>query len=162
MLRLVTFAGAAMLALTACSKETGQQPESTDRPTLTTYKSANCGCCKQWVKHARDNGFAVTANDSDDLNGIKKQHDIDPRHQSCHTSVSAGGYVFEGHIPARLIRQFLQNPPDGARGLAVAAMPVGSPGMEMGDRFDPYRVWQLNNNGSRTLYAEIETAAAQF
>ncbi|WP_369802079.1 DUF411 domain-containing protein [Microbulbifer sp. Q7] len=76
--------------------------------------------------------------------------------QSCHTSVSADGYVFEGHIPAKLIRQFLRNPPAGARGLAVPAMPLGSPGMEVGDRFTPYKVLQLNRDGSTSVYANID------
>ena len=62
---------------------------------------------------------------------------------------------FEGHIPAKLIRQFLQNPPANARGLAVPAMPLGSPGMEVRDRFTPYEALQLNQDGSSSVYASI-------
>lgn len=164
---LVAFA---LLALTACADDSSSSPEAQNEGTqneavqaaneaaieLTTFKSATCGCCKLWVAHARDNGFNVTARDVDDLNGIKNRHQITPGHQSCHTSVSAEGYVFEGHIPARLIRQFLQNPPAGARGLAVPAMPLGSPGMEVGDRFTPYKVLLLNSDGSESVYARID------
>lgn len=161
-----TLGGLALLTLAACAEDkTGTAGESAgDAATvieLTTFKSATCGCCKQWVEHARDNGFAVTAKDVDDLNGIKNRHGIEPRQQSCHTSVSREGYVFEGHVPAKLIRQFLQNPPAGARGLAVPAMPLGSPGMEVGDRFTPYDVIQLNRDGSQSVYARLEHAGQQ-
>ncbi|WP_323844301.1 DUF411 domain-containing protein [Microbulbifer magnicolonia] len=164
----------ALLALTACAdaesgspntksdaqSESAQAADSTAIE-LTTYKSATCGCCKKWVDHARDSGFAITAQDVDDLNDIKNRHRIEPRHQSCHTSVSAEGYVFEGHIPAKLIRQFLQNPPAGARGLAVPAMPLGSPGMEVDGRFTPYNVMQLNSNGSESVYARMDSIEQQ-
>lgn len=156
MYRKLVAAGLLPLALAACAGDSASNAD------LITYKSASCGCCGQWVAHARDSGFAVATKDVDDLNAVKNRHGIDPRHQSCHTSVSAEGYIFEGHIPAKLIRQFLQNPPQGARGLAVPAMPLGSPGMEVGERFTPYQVWQLNTDGSREIYAEITSAAAQF
>jgi hypothetical protein len=34
-------------------------------------------------------------------------------------------------------------------------MPLGSPGMEVGDRFMPYEVLLLNKDGSSEVYAEI-------
>ena len=83
-------------------------------------------------------------------------------YQSCHTAVSQSGYVFEGHVPAKFIQQFLQNPPKNALGLAVPAMPLGAPGMEMGDRFLPYRIMLLNQNGSATLYATVNNAKEQY
>ena len=155
----------ALLALTACAKDDTAEHAASQSDNaaiqLTTYKSATCGCCKLWVDHARDHGFTVTANDVNDLNAVKDQHGIEPRHQSCHTSVSTEGYVFEGHIPAKLIRQFLQNPPAGASGLAVPAMPLGSPGMEVGERFTPYQVIQLNRDGSESVYARIDSIEQQ-
>lgn len=58
--------------------------------------------------------------------------------------------------------QFTQNPPKEAIGLAVPKMPVGSPGMEMGDRFQPYTIKQLNKDGSVQDYAEMENYKMQF
>ncbi|WHI45474.1 DUF411 domain-containing protein [Microbulbifer sp. JMSA004] len=147
------------LALSACAESPDPKKESVS---LTTYKSATCGCCKIWVEHAQQSGFNVVAKDVEDLNGVKKQHHISPRYQSCHTTVSEQGYVFEGHVPAKLIQRFLQNPPQNAIGLAVPGMPLGSPGMEVGDRFTPYQVMLLNKNGSSEIYAEINTAQEQF
>jgi hypothetical protein len=41
-------------------------------------------------------------------------------------------------------------------------MPPGSPGMEMGDRFVPYSVWQLNADGGVAAFEEIENRGAQY
>ena len=165
---LRSLAISALLALTACAKadhdhDHDMSEDSADVAavapivsTLTTYKSATCGCCKLWVEHAADNSLEVDAQNVSDLNAVKDKYQIAAEFQSCHTSVSPNGYVFEGHIPAKLIRQFLQNPPAGARGLAVPAMPLGSPGMEVGDRFAPYKVLQLSKDGSTTVYASID------
>ncbi|WP_078083827.1 DUF411 domain-containing protein [Microbulbifer mangrovi] len=170
---LRTLTISALLALTACAKADRDHKVSEDSTdgtsaaiapiasTLTTYKSATCGCCELWVEHAADNGFKVDAQNVSDLNAVKDKYQIAAEFQSCHTSVSPNGYVFEGHIPAKLIRQFLQNPPAGARGLAVPTMPLGSPGMEVGDRFTPYKVLQLNKDGSTAVYASIDRIEQQ-
>ena len=40
-------------------------------------------------------------------------------------------------------------------------MPVGSPGMEMGDRFMPHQVLQLNKDGTTAVYAEVKSPEDQ-
>ena len=45
------------------------------------------------------------------------------------------GYVIEGHVPALDVKRLLSEKPD-VLGLSVPGMPVGSPGMEMGERVD--------------------------
>ena len=40
-----------------------------------------------------------------------------------------------------------------AAGLAVAGMPLGSPGMEVGDRKEPYDVVLFERNGKTRVYA---------
>lgn len=92
--------------------------------------------------------------DSQDLNPIKEKYGISPSHQSCHTGV-AGGYIFEGHIPAPIIQQFLSEKPGNAIGLSVPGMPIGSPGMEMGDRIDDYDVIMIKKDGSSEVYQRI-------
>jgi hypothetical protein len=91
------------------------------------------------------------------------KHDLGvlPEWQSCHTAVTKEGFVFEGHVPAKFIEQFLAAPPEGALGLAVPGMPLGSPGMEMGDRFTPYDIVQMNKDGSSRVFAHVDSAAAQ-
>ena len=102
------------------------------------YKTASCGCCKKWVEHLRDNGFTVEAHDVENLVPYKIQGGVSPQLASCHTAY-IGGYTVEGHVPVEDIKQLLKSKPK-ITGIAVPAMPVGSPGMEMGDRIDPYHV----------------------
>jgi hypothetical protein len=69
---------------------------------------------------------------------------------SCHTSL-AGGYVLEGHIPAEVVERVLRERPKVA-GLAVPGMPVGSPGMEQGNRKDPYDIVAFDKQGKTSVY----------
>jgi hypothetical protein len=69
---------------------------------------------------------------------------------SCHTGV-IDGYVIEGHVPAREVKRLLAARPR-ALGLAVPAMPRGSPGMEA-DVNDPYDVLLVQRDGRYSTYA---------
>ncbi|MFA5494408.1 MAG: DUF411 domain-containing protein [Porticoccaceae bacterium] len=129
---------------------------------LTVYKSPTCGCCEHWLDHVHQRGFITEVEHPEDLGGEKARLGVAPRHQSCHTAVSRDGFIFEGHIPAGLITRFLEDRPEGAIGLAVPGMPVGSPGMEMGERFDPYDVLLLMADGSSRVYARVSSAAEQY
>lgn len=128
----------------------------------TVYKDANCGCCKEWIGHAQDHGMTATAQDITDLASVKHSYGVPDNLRSCHTAVTTDGYVFEGHVPAKYVAQFLANPPAGAIGLAVPGMPVGSPGMEYQDKFAPYQVMQINKDGSSAVYADIESLEQQL
>jgi hypothetical protein len=114
---------------------------------MTVYKSATCGCCKEWIKHVEKNGFAVKAIDLDDgaLDKIKKESGVIPSLQSCHTAI-VGAYTIEGHVPADLIKQVLTEKP-AIGGLTVAGMVVGSPGMEQGNAKVPYDVIAFERGG---------------
>ena len=128
----------------------------------TVYKDANCGCCKEWVGYAEGHGLEADAQDVDDLTLFKERYSVPQQMRSCHTTVTTNGYVFEGHIPAKYMAQFLASPPGEAIGLAVPSMPVGSPGMEYEGKFMPYKVMQLNKDGSTQVYAVIESPAQQI
>ena len=121
---------------------------------LKVYKSPTCGCCGKWVAHMEKAGFKAETIDLKDLSPIKNRFGIKLQYQSCHTG-SLNGYVFEGHIPAPVIKRFLAEKPSNAIGLAVPAMPIGSPGMEMGDRFDPYDVLMLKKDGTTVVYQHM-------
>lgn len=129
---------------------------------LTVYKSPTCGCCQEWIEHANERGFSTTIQHPEDLTGLKQKLGIPMNARSCHTAVSANGYLFEGHIPARYIHEFLANPPKDAIGLTVPAMPVGSPGMEVGDKFMPYKIWILKKDGSGELLTSIDSPEMQY
>ena len=128
----------------------------------TVYKDANCGCCKEWIGHAQTHGLSSTVEHPADLSLIKDRHSVPNDLRSCHTVVTTDGYVFEGHVPAKYVAEFLQNPPGQAIGLAVPGMPVGSPGMEYQDQFMPYQIMQINKDGTNQVYAEVESMAQQL
>jgi len=130
---------------------------------LDVYKTPTCGCCKKWISHLDDNGFVSRSHDKNDISAIKKEKGIEPRFRSCHTAISKEGYAFEGHVPAKFIQKFLKEKhAEDVIGLSVPAMPAGSPGMEMGDRFQPYKVLLLKSDGSFDVYAVVLSYKEQF
>ena len=128
---------------------------SQNKFSLLVHKTPTCGCCKKWVKHLEANSFSTMIKDHQNLQKVKEQHSIKPKYQSCHTAVSQDGYVFEGHIPSKFIKQFLANPEANAIGLSVPGMPLGSPGMEVEGRFMSYDVLVLFQDGSSKVFAEV-------
>ncbi len=139
----------------------GADPQQSLKPgtpaVLDVYKTPQCGCCADWVLHLQAAGFHTRVSETTTPDAIKSRFGIQPKLQSCHTAHDpTTGYVFEGHIPAPVIQRFIEEKPEGARGLAVPGMPVGSPGMEMGDRRDSYNVWMMMEDGSSQVYTRIK------
>ena len=90
--------------------------------------------------------------DMDDLAPIKAQYQVPVSLQSCHTAI-VDGYVIEGHVPAAEIERLLVERPD-VIGIAVAGMPVGSPGMEVDSgEVEPYDVVAFSETGDTEIYA---------
>jgi hypothetical protein len=118
-------------------------------PVVEVYKSEYCGCCHEWVKHLEENGFTVKATDVENPSDYREKFGIPKELGSCH-SAKVGGYALEGHVPASEIKRLLAEKPK-ARGLAVPAMPMGSPGME-GPRKDAYDVLLIQNDGRHSTY----------
>lgn len=115
------------------------------------FKSRSCGCCNAWVRHLSSAGFAVKVSDVDDTTAARKRLGMPERFGSCHTA-TVDGYVLEGHVPAAEVKRLLAAGIK-AIGLAVPSMPIGSPGMEMGARKDPYQVLLVDNSGEATVFA---------
>jgi hypothetical protein len=124
---------------------------------IDVYKSPLCGCCEDWVKHLRSNGFTVTVHDVEDTGVYRKRFGMPERFGSCHTGY-IGGYAIEGHVPAADIRKLLATKPR-AVGLAVPGMPVGSPGMEQGPRKDPFDVLIVKADGAASVFASYNKQA---
>lgn len=149
-----------VLSLAACSDNQSVSTKVTENSVeFEVFKQASCGCCGKWIDHMEQAGFDVKPRHRINLTAIKKEFGVPKRYQSCHTAIS-GGYVFEGHIPPSVIQKFLEEKPEGAVGLLVPGMPIGSPGMEAGDRIDPYDVLMLKEDGSTEVYAHIEDVDA--
>ncbi|HFB66437.1 MAG TPA: DUF411 domain-containing protein [Aeromonadales bacterium] len=129
---------------------------------LNVYKRANCSCCNKWASYMRENGFQIKVHSLDNLSTIKARYNISQDLRSCHTSASTNGFVFEGHIPAKFIKQFLNNVPENASGLALPAMPLGTPGMEYGSRFNPYIIYLTHIKGIKSIYADVISKEEQL
>lgn len=115
---------------------------------IEVYRDANCGCCKAWISHLEDNGFEVRDQVVEDMPAVKTRLGVPHRLGSCHTGVIDGKFV-EGHVPAADILK-LRGQPD-LLGVAVPGMPLGSPGMEHGDRQDAYQVIGLGADGGERV-----------
>lgn len=115
---------------------------------VTVYKSPTCGCCGEWVKHMRANGFRVETHDVDDVSPIRRRYGIPSALASCHTAI-VGGYAIEGHVPASDIQQLLRDRPK-IIGLSVPGMVAGSPGMEQGPP-QRYETLAIDERGYRVF-----------
>lgn len=118
----------------------------TRAPKLVTKRNPGCSCCEGWATHMRAAGFEIDMSDHPKLNEYKDSLGVPGDLRGCHTSVGEG-YIFEGHIPAPVVQRFLKEKPS-AKGIAVAGMPAGSPGMESPDpvaydvvAFDGTKTW---------------------
>lgn len=93
---------------------------------VTLYKSPDCGCCGEYVKYLRQNGFTVNDINNDDMDAIKKHYGVS-HVASCHTTL-INGYVVEGHVPVGAINKMLKEKPN-IIGISAPGMPQNSPGM---------------------------------
>ena len=100
-----------------------------------------CGCCEQWAARVRQTfGRNVRIVDDANRTAFQQQVGLPANLVSCHTAI-VDGIAFEGHVPIADMRRVLASRPKGVRGLAVAGMPIGSPGMELpGVRAQRYNV----------------------
>ena len=137
----LSYVGAALLMASAACSGAAQAAGST------MFRDPNCGCCEAWAEHFAENMHSeVSVQDSTDMTAIKERHGVPRDLRSCHTMI-VEGYVIEGHVPAADLARLLHEKPEDVAGLAVAGMPVGSPGMEMGDHKQRYQVIAFGANG---------------
>ncbi len=142
---LITTILSALIILPAYSEKT------TAIQTITVYKSPSCSCCDRWITHLEKNGFKIVAKNVEDVTPYKIKGGLTPKLASCHTAF-VGGYTIEGHVPAADIKRLLKEKP-AIRGLSVPAMPIGTPGMEMGNRKDPYNVISFDKDGKTKIFS---------
>lgn len=120
--------------------------------TLAVYKTPTCPCCDGWIAHMRQAGFVATVTILDDLRPMRISRGLPDALASCHTGL-IGDYLIEGHVPAADVIRLLAERP-AAVGLAVPAMPLGSPGMEtpQGHK-DPYDTLLVLRSGATRVFS---------
>lgn len=128
MIRNMTFA-VALLSSTAAL--------ATD---IIMHRDPGCGCCEKWAQQVRTAfGRKVQIIDDRQRAALQRKVGLPANLASCHTAL-VDGMAFEGHVPIADMKRLLTSKPKGVNGLAVAGMPLGSPGMEAPgypkDRYD--------------------------
>jgi hypothetical protein len=161
-------AAAISVPVFACSAETPRQaakaadaePSAAPRRlAMQVHKDPGCPCCDAWADHARRAGYEVSIAEDPQIAERKRKLGVPADLWSCHTTEVAG-FVLEGHVPMDSVRRLLDGDDSGIAGLAVAGMPLGSPGMEAGGRQDSYQVIAFGRSGGRRVFAEYPDSAA--
>lgn len=117
---------------------------------IEVFRSPSCGCCGKWVAHLNKNGFLVKDRVVNNISELKNKYHINKELESCHTAM-VNGYVIEGHVHAKDIKEFLKQKP-AVTGIAVPGMPVGTPGMEMGNVKENYNVISFDKSGQYGVF----------
>lgn len=135
--------GAGLAALTV-----SVWPAAAQRLRVEVWRDPNCGCCAAWVDHLRREDFAVEDRVVPTVAPIRRMLRTPADLLSCHAARVAD-FALEGHVPAPAIRRLLVERPSGVVGLAVPAMPIGSPGMEVpGHEPETYDVTAWSADGT--------------
>lgn len=123
-----------------------------DATQVVVYKGMNCACCLAWVSVLEEEGFAVEVHEVADVGSVAAEHGIPVELRSCHVAL-ADGYVLSGHVPTSAIKGVLEERPE-IMGLAVAGMPIGSPGMDFeGAEPQPYDVLAFDRTGRSWVHS---------
>ena len=141
-----------LIAGTAAAGQAGRTNAKSLSPRIEVYKSPTCGCCSAWIEHIERAGFVVDARnlEQDVLYALKARSGITPELASCHTAI-VDGYIVEGHVPAADVERLLSERPE-AIGLSVPDMPIGSPGMEMGNQQEAFDTLLILGDGSTVVF----------
>ena len=127
-------------------------------PDIHVVKNPQCGCCNAWIEILKDKGFNVTTEDRSGsfLTEFKIQSGVPNDMMSCHTA-SIDGYFIEGHVHASAIKRLIKERPN-ALGLAVPAMPYGSPGMGPEYEREAYDVYIISADGTAAVFQHYPEA----
>lgn len=148
---------AALVATGAVRGASAQRPEG---PLLRIWRDPHCGCCSGWVEHMRAAGFRIEDNLVASPAPARRLLGIPSDLLSCHAA-SVEGYALEGHVPAEAVHRLLAERPASVRGLAVPAMPTGSPGMEVpGQPDETYDVIAFDSGDGRRVFMRFHGSRA--
>jgi hypothetical protein len=115
------------------------------------YKNPQCGCCEEYAKYLRQNGFKVTVKETHNMSLISRQNGVPEKLAGCHT-MQVGGYVVEGHVPVSAINKLLTERPN-IKGISLPGMPEGSPGMT-GQKAEPFTIYEISEGEPKVFAVE--------
>jgi hypothetical protein len=135
-----------MAIQTMSNNDTGKTSSENNGIVATVYKSPTCGCCGVYTSYMKKQGYNVQAENVQNMSTVKQEFGIPYELESCHT-MEVGGYVVEGHIPEEAIQRLLAEKPD-IKGIGMAGMPSGSPGMP-GPKTGDFVIYEITSEGAR-------------
>jgi hypothetical protein len=125
-------------------------------PNIIVYHSPDCTCCGGWIDHLKKQGFSVQDFPTSDIEAVKQKYKVPDNLTSCHTAM-INGYAIEGHVPASDIKRLLQEK-SNVSGLSVPQMPVGTPGMEIGNRKEPFSVLSFDDKDAVVVFNQYRSS----
>jgi hypothetical protein len=152
---LLLFITSAVVAESSWDKSTENYQGNKE---ITVYRAPNCQCCHKWIQHLEKHDFTVIDMLTQDMASVKETVKLPSQMASCHTAL-IDGYIIEGHVPADDIKRLLTKKPDIA-GLSVPQMPVGTPGMEMGNRKDDFAVFSFDKSGAIDVFNKYQQSSS--
>ena len=158
-LNSLIFSGILLTNIINANKSIALTQKNIDIPKVVSYRSASCGCCKKWINHLRDSGLQVIDKIVEDVAVIKTKYQIPNNMRSCH-SAQIANYTIEGHVPIKSINKLFREKPN-INGIAVAGMPLGSPGMEIHSHgshshdYENYKVVSFSKTGKTKIFDKI-------
>jgi hypothetical protein len=113
---LLSLAGIAlfMIVWMVVRYEPATAPEDAD---VVVYATASCKCYRPWVRALKQDGLKVGVVQTRSIMRTQADLGVPREFSACHTA-AAGGYWFEGHVPAASITALLTEKPDNISGLA--------------------------------------------
>ena len=119
---------------------------------VVVHRDPGCGCCTKWAAIAqREIKRPVRIIDNPQRAALAQKAGVPAALSSCHTAI-IDGMAFEGHVPIADMKRALATRPKGVKGLAVAGMPIGSPGMEVpGVQAQRYSVIAFGSDGQKVF-----------
>lgn len=119
---------------------------------VVVHRDPGCGCCTKWAAIAqREIKRPVRMIDNPQRAAFAQKAGVPAALSSCHTAI-IDGMAFEGHVPIADVKRGLATRPKGVKGLAVAGMPIGSPGMEVpGVQAQRYSVIAFGPGGQKVF-----------
>lgn len=119
------------------------QNEPAEASEVVLYKNPQCGCCENYAKYLRDNGFSVTVKPTHNLVSMSREAGVPDKLQGCHLA-HIENYVVSGHVPIGTVKKLLTERPD-IKGVTLPGMPMGSPGMS-GEKTEPFEIYEVGKS----------------
>jgi hypothetical protein len=121
----------------------------------TLYKNPECDCCQNYAQYLDKNGFDVKVIPSPNLDALTQEAGVPTALNGCHLT-KIDGYVIEGHDPASIVEKLLTERP-AIKGIAIAGMPAGVPGMPSmtGMSSGPINVYEVGTS-TPVIYATVQ------